>query len=269
MSRVFQFDPILESVAQFFSLRECARVARLSHAYHSKTWMYILNSSHRLSVLNDVINLGHKSLTWISKYRLHLKYQKIQVARKLTFDLSIIPQLYSLNVYEPIANFPVQVKELTVSGITRLATFPNVVGVEILFLPHYDFSTSSFVLKTCSKSIKHIKIQTIWPFNCLDLPNLPNLETLFLRVESMQNVEVIREKFPNLTNFHIISNNALNNPEELGLFKHKLIIESDILRSTQVFANFQCSELDLSQCTHIHDFSGIAHIPIVKRFEKK
>lgn len=107
------------------------------------------------------------------------------------------------------------------------------------------------------------------PFDCQDLPNVPNLETLFLRVESMQNVEVIRENFPNLTIFHIISNNALNHFEELGLFKHKLIIESDILRSTRVFANFKCCELDISHCPNIQDYSGTRHIPIVKRFEKK
>ena len=261
-SRVFQFDPILESVAQFFGLRDCANVSNLNHSYHSKTWMYILNSSHRLSLLNDTIILDHKSLTWISKYRLHLKHQKIHVlhvSNKVNFDLSVIPQLLSLTVYTQISHFPIRVKELTLSAFPNLATFP-VTGVETLFLPHYyDF----FALKTCPQTIKHLKIQTIWHFNCQDLPNLPNLETLFLRVQSMQNVEVIREKFPNLAILHIISNNALSNYKELGLFQGKLIIESQILQATQVFENFQCRELDLSQCPRIQDYSSIAHIPIV------
>jgi hypothetical protein len=267
-----QFDPILESVSQFFGLRDCANVSKLNRAYHSKTWMNILNSSHRLLILNNVINLDSNSINWISKYRLHLKHQKIRVLHvsdKFDFDLSVIPQLLSLNVYTHISHFPVQVKELALWEISNLATFPNVTGVELLFLPRYYNFTKSLVLKTCPQTIKHIKIKALWDFNCQDLPNVPNLETLFLRAGSIQNVGFIREKFPNLEILHIVSNNALNNPEELALFQHKLVIESDILRSTQVFANFKCRELDISQCTHIHDFSGIAHIPIVKRFEKK
>jgi hypothetical protein len=66
-TRLFQSDPILESIAQFFGLRDCANVSKLNHSYHSKTWLYILNSSHRLSLLNlynhigsQIINLDFK-----------------------------------------------------------------------------------------------------------------------------------------------------------------------------------------------------------------
>ena len=265
-TRVFQFDPILESVSQFFPLQYCARIARLSHAYHSKTWVYILNSSHRVSLLNHTINLDHKSLTWISKYRMHLKHQKMQVASKIKFDLSIIPQLDSLNVYEPIVNFPGQVKHLTLSGSTEINTFPNITGVETFFVPHYDSHCT--LLKTCPQTITNIKIQCEWWFNCFDLPNLKNLETLFLRVDSMKNVHTIQEKFPNLTNLHIISDN-LQGIEELENFRGKLIIESSFIRNTYIFANFKTRDLDVSQCPNILDFSGVAHIPIVKRYEIK
>jgi hypothetical protein len=265
-TRVFQFDPILESITQFSPLQSCARIARLSHSYHGKTWMYILNSSHRLSLLNHSINLDHKSLTWISKYRMHLKYQHIQVARKIKFDLSIIPQLDSLNVYEPIVNFPGQVKHLTLSGFTEINTFPNITGVETLFVPHYDSHCK--LLKTCPQTITKIKIQSAWWFNCLDLPDLQNLETLFLRVDSMKNVQTIQEKFPNLTNLHIISDN-LHGIEELENFRGKLMIECNRLITTSIFANFKTQELDLSHCPKIFDYSSLVHIPNVKRFEKK
>jgi Leucine-rich repeat (LRR) protein len=260
-SRVFQFDPILESVSQFLYNRDCANVSKLSHSYHSKTWLYILKSPNRAKI-NDIIDLNDYSWYWILKYRLHLKHQSIQFLYRVKFDLSIIPQLYSLNVYEPMDKFPGQVKHLTLSGLTDINTFPNIIGVETLFVPHYD--SHSGLLKTCPQTITSIKIQSAWWFNCQDLPNLPNLETLFLRVDYMKNVQTIQEKFPNLKILHIISN-SLVGIEELENFRGKLVVGSRFWQSTQVFANFKTQDLDLSQCPNILDFSGVAHIPIVKR----
>ncbi len=256
----YQFDPILESIAQFFHLRDCVNISSLNHSYHNKTWLYILKSSNRLQRLNGVIILDHKSLSWIYKYRLHLKHQNIQISNKVGFDLSVIPQLCSLNVYSDIFTFPVQVKHLALSGFSNVETFPNVVGVETLFLPHYDPDSS--LLMTSPQSIKTIQIQTGCSFNCQDLPHLQHVETLFVRVNFLINVAFIQEKLPNLTTLHLILNNV-RDIDKLHSFRHKIIIESQILQTTGMFAHFQCSELDLSQCINIHDYSGITHIPIV------
>jgi hypothetical protein len=260
----FQFHPILESIAQFFNLTDCAKVAKLSHDYHNKTWLYVLHSSNRVELLNNVIQLNIKSLTWITKYRMHLKYQKIQVSSRIKFDLSSIPQCLSLGVFQNVSKFPLQVKHVIFCRYN--AKFPNIKNVQTVAVTHFDLHSN--VLQTCPKTITKLKIQSFNGFDCQYLPILPVLNKFYCNAYYVRHAKNIQEKLPNVTTLHF-KVEQLNDLEDLDFFKHRLIINCHRLITTGIFHKFKCQELDLSQCSNIRDYSGVAHIPIVKRYENK
>jgi hypothetical protein len=239
--QVFNFNPILECAAQFLHLRECAKVSNLSRNYHNKTWLYVLHSFNRF---DDIIRLNSNSFNWIKKYQFHLKYQKLEFSGK--FDLS------SFHITD--------IKH--VRFINYDGEFPNITNVEELFIVVYCNSNLN-IFSTCPNSIKTLRIQGFFPFNGDSLPFLPNLET-FECESYMFNMEQTKEKFPNMTTLHVVKNGTwLMN--QFSYFKHRITIESKEFTATDVFLKFQCHELDLSKCPNIRDYSGVAHIPIVKK----
>jgi hypothetical protein len=244
------------------NLKDCSQVAQLSRSYHNKTWLYILHSSNRLQILNNFIQLNRNSIIWITKYRIHLKYQKIQVSSAIKFDLSTIPRCHTLEVLKNVSKFPLEVKHLLFFKYN--ANFPKINGVETVAITHFD--SHSNVLQTCTKSITKLKIHSFNNFDCKYLPNLPVLEKLYCNAYYVRHAESIQEKLPNLTTLHL-KVEQLNNLEDLDFFTHRLIIDCHRLITTGIFYKFKCRELDLSHCPNIQDYSGVTHIPIVKKFK--
>jgi hypothetical protein len=263
--QVSAFNPILESITRFLRLGDCARVVKLNHSYYDKTWLYILQSSTRLYKLNDIVEVNDKSMTWISKYRSHLKYQKIQVSsNNVPFDLSTITQCLSLRVLSNISTFPVRVKHLIFSQYSG-NEFPNIQGVKKVYISDY-FNQS--LVTTCPKTIKKLTIVSFYTLDGQELPILPKLKIFQCNIEHMVNMNLLEKKFPNLTTLHLFFSESLLQMKQFSYFKHRLIIESKSLITANMFSNFQCQELDLSGCPNIQDYSGVAHIRFVKRFEK-
>jgi hypothetical protein len=260
----FQFDPILESIAQFFNLTDCARVANLNHSYHSKTWFYVLHSSSRSKKLNSIIPLDSNSVTWMTKYRMHLQYQKIE-AVTFPFDLSTIPKCHSLSVYRSTTfNFPSQAKHLICTSCYE--KFPHIANLQSVSIRHYCYACELTVFPA---TITKLKLHSFFLLNGHKLPFLPNLETFQCNIPHFENMEIMEQKFPNLTTLHLVYDYTIIDLEQFAYFRYRLIIESKSLMITNKFTTFKCQELDLSQCPNILDYSGVAHISIVKRCKQK
>jgi Leucine-rich repeat (LRR) protein len=168
-------------------------------------------------------------------------------------------------VYGHVSHFPKKVKHVVFGNY--YANFPNIENVETVYITH--FTSHMGILQTCPKTITELKFQSFYTLDCSRfLPNLPALQTLYLSVYSIEKLDDIYENLPNITTLHI-KVEQLNNIENIYYFKHRLIIESFRLITTGIFAKFQTRELDLSRCENIQDYSGVAHIPIVKRYENK
>jgi hypothetical protein len=265
----FQFHPILESISQFLCLKDCSQVSNLNHTYHGKTWLYVLQTSNRFRT-KDIIKLDTTSMSWIYKYRLYLNRQSIMKSSKLKFDLSKIPKLLEFHIVKETSAFPLEVKDMYIYSDSINNTnmiFPTVIGVEFLYILFTFPEHILNLLNTLPMTLKELNLASNFKFNCELLPVLPNL--LVFRFDmDVDNVECIREKFPNLVNLCIFDFYHSQNYDTLNYFEHTLIINSTYLINTQFFITFKCHELDLSNCPNIEDFSGVAHIPIVKKHQK-
>ncbi len=264
MSQIFQFDPILESITQFFRLKDCAIIAHLNNDYHRKTWLYILRSSSRLTKLNNVITINTQSWNWISKYPMHLKYVSFIVFSIIDYDLSVISECLSLTNFGCITSFPARVKKLTLRNF--YSNFPKNTNIKTV---NVSYDSNRNPLMTCPQSIQKLKIQDFSPFDCQRFPILPHLKKLYCRIDHMYNLHLLQEKCPNLAKLHLVTCPTLFDMKECSYFKHCLILDCHDLTTTEIFANFQCHELDLSNCPNIQNYSHVQHIPIVKKFSRK
>jgi hypothetical protein len=189
------------------------------------------------------------------------------------FDLSVIPRLHNLILsYIPTddipTTFPLQLNYLSCDAI--IGNIPNFTANHVLL-----FRSS---ITTYSETVETLTIQTDCVY-CDGLPNFPNLKKLELHADYLFNVDgiwdiavssrekSILERYPNLEYLKISCRN-INFVNAIQNYKHKLVIASFGLVDITCFSMLQCSELDLSGCPNIQDYSGVAHIPIVRKCEE-
>jgi hypothetical protein len=252
------FEPILESIAQFLEFPDIAHVSQLNKKFQSKTWKYVLSSSHRSIECNPLIDISQESLAWIIKYKNLLKYQELKLYRLRVqdFDLSMIPQLETLSLFygESITILPLRVNCLSCYRMD--GNIPNLIGTTSVLL--FDSSITAY-----SKTV-HTMLFHNNDIDCDKLPNFPNLTSLDLSCRHAVNAENIVKKYPNVKNLKITCNN-INFIHEIQFYQHTLVIISDTLVNIYSFSMLQCHELNIIGCPNIKDYSEVSHIPIVKK----
>jgi hypothetical protein len=273
-TQCFQFDWLLESVTRFLEFRDVGNVSKVNCFYYSKTWRYFLGSVNRCRT-EQPIPLCSKSIKWIKKYRLFIGQEKLELdSNSPDFDLSVIPKLFTL-ILSSIptddipTTFPLQVNYLSCEAI--IGDIPNFVATHVLL-----FRSS---ITAYSETVETLLIQKDCVY-CHGLPNFPNLKKLELHANYLFNMggqwdskgllwnDVgILTKYPNLEYLKISCRN-IDFVDAIQNYKHKLVIASFDLVDITCFSMLQCSELDLSGCPKIQDYSGVAHIPIVRKYEK-
>jgi hypothetical protein len=255
------FEPILESITIFLEFPDVAHVSQLNKIYHSKTWKYVLSSSHRSIHCNPLIDISQESLAWIIKYKKFLKYQKLKLHRLLVFetpdfDLSMIPQLDTLSLFygESITMLPLQVNCLSCYRMD--GNVPNLVGTTSVLL--FDSTITTY-----SKTV-HTMLFHNHDIDCNKLPNFPNLQSLEISCRYVLDAENILKKYPNLKTLKISCNN-INFIHEIQSYQHTLVIISNTLMNIERFSMLRCHELNLIGCPSIQDYSAVSHIPILKK----
>jgi hypothetical protein len=270
-AQCFQFHWLLESVTRFLEFQDIANVSELNCFYDSKTWKYFLGSVNRCRT-EQSIPVRSTSIQWIKKYRLFIGQEMLEIdGNSPDFDLSVIPKLFSL-VLSNIptddipTTFPLEVNYLICEGIIGYIPENFVAKYVLLF----KSSITGY-----SETVETLTVQTDCVY-CDGLPNFPNLKKLELHADYLFNVDGlwdhaglsgILERYPNLEHLTISCRN-INFVDAIQTFKHKLVITSFSLVDITCFSMLQCSELDLSGCPNIQDFSSISHIPIVRKYEQ-
>jgi hypothetical protein len=136
---------------------------------------------------------------------------------------------------------------------------PNLIGTE-------EVSLSQSSLTIYSETVHRLSVLYESCY-CDKLPNFPNLTHLQVTCEYLFNMDCVLEKYPNLEDLYIYCLDV-NFIGALKLFQHKLTISSFELEDITCFSMLQCSELDLSNCPYIQDYSAVGHIPIVRKSAK-
>jgi hypothetical protein len=247
------FDPILEALTKFLDFKDCAHVDITNSLYHSKTWKYFLQAP-----TDNRIEINTKSIPWILKYRNFLKYQNLWIDQQYNIDLSLISQLQSLSISSVfIASLPLLVKNYEFWSVN--ANIPYMNGTK-------SISMINSKVTSYSESVKNLSIIAAI-VDCEILPGFPNIKTLEINCNDLVHPSCIFPKYPNLRKL-TISCNRVNFIQAIQSFKHKLVISSWELIDISSFSSLQCSELDLSNCSSIQDYSFVSHVPIVKKYEK-
>jgi hypothetical protein len=252
------FHPILESVTKFLTFKDVGQISTINQFFYQKMWIYLLRSTSRELKLNEFILFCSTSLSWISKYAMELKHQKLKVvSQHAKFFVIFIPQIDSLSIsnaeYTTI-RLPRKISSLEIQGsIPTKFRLSGITNFKCWGNSHSDLANIPKFVKDL-----HIFGSYIWlGYLCY----LPILTSLTIHCGEVLESELLCRRCPLLETITLTHYGHLPIKGLENIRVSTLILDyPNVSNMFDIRFNY-VKTLDLSRCPKLFDFSNFKNIP--------
>lgn len=239
---ICEFHPIMQAVAQFLSMKDCAHVANLNRDFSVKTWIVVLRCSDRV---NEYIRVNKRSWAWIEKYSQELRYQKLRIAdhfgKFAHYRISRVDTLL-VEYCQCKLRLP-QVRELRLSNYT--GEVPDWNGLERLICVHSFVNVSTF------PSTLQCLYLDCWSCDISKFPKLPVLKCLTIaNCEDLQGIACLGGKCQSIETLVIKDDRTGRSDVEglQGLNIYRLVLDIKFLTDLRALKEVRVQRLVLKNC---------------------